>query len=611
MNKKLQIVAGSLISVGIIFAYSLLTYNKFFPITEGWWSVFSHYILNGQVPYRDFYMFLPPAYPLLITKFISLFGYNFIYLRILGVILTALTTGLLFLIFNRITTPVVACFVTIGAMVCYQAFNAFIPYDYNEFVTFFILLMVAGFLSLTVLFHKKEYGYKFWGIVLCIGLLNGIVLMTKQNVGFLTITFSGVIFVVLRLARARALALYFVAGILIALFFPILWLARNGAWSAFFQQVFLDASSSKGGLFGVFFAWIPRLLTAKNIKYLVFFIILLAASYWRNFFPRAQLNNQKLSGRLPENIAFFGVLLACATVIFPIFFIDAKNFGFIIGNGKLLKSIAGSNVAITAFFSLGVIIYSGIKIFKKQGDQERYFDLFVIGIFGLVLQLSCGMSTKFSEFGAVLFWGLTYGTLLCLRTPWNIGRVLVVGQCLIGIFFFAYTKEARPYAWWGVESSSVREAVNRVEGIPFLEGFYLSAKDIALFKKVNSAILSSSQKNDSVFIFPHMPIFYLMNDRYPGTFALVHWYDVAPDKVVLNDLEKISGRLPKVFIILDDGGAAMDFHEQLFRGSKISGQRKLWEAMDKLTRIDKKYSLIEKIGLTPDVTLSIWKYRKI
>jgi len=33
------------------------------PITEGWFSAYAHLIINGKMPYRDFYLYLTPFYP--------------------------------------------------------------------------------------------------------------------------------------------------------------------------------------------------------------------------------------------------------------------------------------------------------------------------------------------------------------------------------------------------------------------------------------------------------------------------------------------------------------------------------------------------------------------
>src|SRR5262249_52748544 len=46
-----------------LLAYNLLFFNRYLPLTEGWFSLYARLIRDGQTPYRDFCLFLPPLYP--------------------------------------------------------------------------------------------------------------------------------------------------------------------------------------------------------------------------------------------------------------------------------------------------------------------------------------------------------------------------------------------------------------------------------------------------------------------------------------------------------------------------------------------------------------------
>ena len=62
-----------LLAIGIVqFYFSSHFWNKYLPLTEGWWHVYARWISEGRIPYRDFELLTPPLNPLLIN-FLSFF----------------------------------------------------------------------------------------------------------------------------------------------------------------------------------------------------------------------------------------------------------------------------------------------------------------------------------------------------------------------------------------------------------------------------------------------------------------------------------------------------------------------------------------------------------
>src|SRR5437667_732676 len=85
-----------LIPIVVIVSYNLTFLNKFYPITEGWFSTYAWLFNNGQFPYRDFYFLLTPLYLIKLALFTSVFGYSILYLRILGLVVILLMTYFLY-----------------------------------------------------------------------------------------------------------------------------------------------------------------------------------------------------------------------------------------------------------------------------------------------------------------------------------------------------------------------------------------------------------------------------------------------------------------------------------------------------------------------------------
>ena len=127
-------------TVVVVALYHLLFFNRYFPLSEGWFSAYGHLIRTGAVPYRDFYLFVTPLYPLKIAAFGLLFGDAFLPLRALGVLLVCGIATLTYLILVARFTPFAASTATIVSTIYYQSGVAHIGYDFIQFVTLYALL---------------------------------------------------------------------------------------------------------------------------------------------------------------------------------------------------------------------------------------------------------------------------------------------------------------------------------------------------------------------------------------------------------------------------------------------------------------------------------------
>jgi hypothetical protein len=86
--------------------------------------------------------------------------------------------------------------------------------------------------------------------------------------------------------------------------------------------------------------------------------------------------------------------------------------------------------------------------------------------------------------------------------------------------------------------------------------------------------------NDSVFIYSYQPLWYVLANRWPPTYAQVHFFDVAPDDLCRRDAERIVKDRPA--LIVDFVGDSELWNENLFRAGKRSGQRDLQDQMYRL-----------------------------
>jgi hypothetical protein len=172
-----------------------------------------------------------------------------------------------------------------------------------------------------------------------------------------------------------------------------------------------------------------------------------------------------------------------------------------------------------------------------------------------------------------------------LRYSLATAAVLLLSVCEAG-------RVSSPFSWdsWTDDPISKATAQSRQ---PMLKGIYMSPDMAAFTDRLTSLIDSHSRVNDSVFIYSYQPLWYVLANRWPPTYAQVHFFDVAPDGLCRRDAERIVKERPAV--IVDFVGDSDLWNEKLFRAGHRSGQRDLHDQIYQL--IDADYRLEAAITL--------------
>jgi hypothetical protein len=181
-----------------------------------------------------------------------------------------------------------------------------------------------------------------------------------------------------------------------------------------------------------------------------------------------------------------------------------------------------------------------------------------------------------------------------------------IGLALLGgMAFFAQAKLRQPFQWSGWREPSVAEATEE-SALPLLRGLRLSPQTREFVETVAKALQEDSGPADPVFVYPHMPLFYLLADRKPAAFAPVHFFDVCPDYLAREDAARLRANPPAVIVDFRHTEAEIEDAEQIFRSGGRSGQRDIMAAIDDLTRDG--YELVEDLR-TPrtDHPVRVWR----
>lgn len=585
------------IILSIILIYNLLTFNRFLPLTEGWFSTYAQLILLGKLPYQDFYLFLPPLYPLTIAGIMTLFGPQLIVLRIFGIFLMLVMTGALYALLARFFKPVIAAFVTVIAMIYYQSGVAHIPYDFTQFVTTYALLSACFFMKYYDANIKTFPEAKFWTkntwYLVGSGVLGALVFWTKQSNGALINAFLvlGILLATMPHNRKWGLisVLGFGTGAALISATLLLWLISHGLLSDFYQQVVVDAIQAKGSsLSHILFAWLGGVINKNQIY--DGFILLFSLGYWRLWIrksPHFLQNNEE------KEAYYFPIFLMLGMLLFiPIL------FPMLVDSTRRIAQISANN--IIAFSFATVLVFIGQYCF----NPHKYAHKVMIIMLALGLFFGCGTSAGVTEVGAFLGFALFLGYVLSAKSFFQIGKACFLILSLLLVIFYAEKKYSVPYAWWYIQTPSINGEKSSID-LPRLQGMYLPPDTITILQTVDEIVQRTTTENDTILTFPNIPLFYLIENRFKNIRAVVHWPDFLPDVYALQEARRIQAQPPKVIIYLSLPEIVWSTHEQLFRHGKRSGQRDIIDVLKKLTQ-NNQYSLAANMPVSSGINLYVW-----
>lgn len=244
--KKERILIGSLVFT-LTLCFSLFYLNRYI-VDNFMWNEFNAILYhNGQFPYRDFFLYVPPAHLLKIYLAWYLFGENLIGIVIAGIVERTLMMTLFYAILSKWAKPIYAF---VGTM-----FSFFIllnePFDtVGDYSWMCITLTYICVYCLQYFFENRYKHPRSALVFLSLAFFFGVLsVMTKQyGLGTLLVIILLMI-IYSACSRGRRLgwnALAAGTGLVVGAAPWLIWLGANGALRAFFDQVFISSLNSKG-----------------------------------------------------------------------------------------------------------------------------------------------------------------------------------------------------------------------------------------------------------------------------------------------------------------------------------------------------------------------------
>ena len=605
---------GIVSTLVVLFAYNLIFYNKYFPLTEGWFSVYGELIRRGHIPYVDFHLILPPLYPSIIALIFKVFGNDFIILRIIGIFLIFLIALMVFLLMSRLFPVYIASIIAIAGVIYYQSGTAHITYDFIQLFTAFTLISTY-FICLSTDVKKATYENRASTVhssyLIIAGIFCALAILTKQSNGLVLLLLLSLSVLLINIKNGfnhpiRAIGV-FSLGVCVPIVVLILWLYSNDALFAFVSQTFIGASKSKGSLAAILTGWIPRIIYIDQIANFLFVCALFYTLGYKNLVYQISFNDgpRQKNDSTNSSIWLFAVIIVSGliAIYLPYFNVDLSKR--VMDNSYLIFGFY--SIIITVLLGSFVLSFSyGIVVLLFQ--QTAYLlndDVFIISMTSLGFLLGTATSGGIAEAGSFLGFVMISGYLLSLRSTLNIGKYFFLVCILFFIIFCASKKYVRPYSWWWITEPDIRTAAIKPT-IPILKGFSLSDNTVNIIQDVTKTIEKYPVSGDDIFIFPNVPMFYMLTNKFPERFIFIHWYDILPDNLAIAEANRIVSDPPKIIVYLKLKGEVAQGHELLFRDSKLSGQREITKAIKYLTNSG-KYNL-EKSYIVPDGNvLEVWR----
>ena len=546
---------------------------------------FGHRILGGEIPYRDFFLHLPPLHPLAEAAIEALAGKSILAGRAFGAIGHLTMAALAAAWLARTYRPSLAVLGAVAALAVASADDTEILDLYNPHAA--LAALASGLFAAMALDRGRFHRCLGWFA----GLAAGVAFWVKQTVGL------GAVFAVPTALLLFALRDREVRGELGRLFARFAggwmavavliggWLAGNGAFDDFLRQVFVDAAGSKGSPWRLFLRpWVaPFELAALASPARWALILALAVAFV------ARLATPPASaGRRPWRSSLLGLGAASLLVVSgPSLLEGLAEAG---GRAHATLHWIRNGRSLGVLFSLYAVTCLGLLAAasacrRRLTAAERELTLFVVVAGAIALS----QSLSFAATGATAFPALALltahgGEVRRRGARWlALPVVAVAGVALVsavsihrhGAFDFAGWREPAP-----------QEASER-SSEPALAGLTLSRATARTVDGVLSTLRLASDPGEPILSFPVYPIFHWLADRPTATFASLHWIDVTPDHVVENDLARILARPPVAVVRQWIPDHVLDVNERYFRDGRESALRRMHFELDRL--LDARY----------------------
>ena len=549
----------------LVLAYMLIWWNRFTGLSDGVFLMHGQQVLAGRIPYRDFYLPIPPLTVLKTALVAKVFGSVLLAPRAVAVIERTGLAAMLFWWLASLFQKNIALLATVVSMIvfCGDFADPLCSYHHDS-----VLFSVAAGLCASLVV-REQCRRRFLAAALC-GLFCGLALVTKQTTGVgITLT----LFVVILLCHpGRSILALFAAGWLLPVAAVSWWLFKNDALASAAQIIFGKGTSSKGPLWSV----LSRPLTIPIVDgmygepciaaILLLLAVWLVGRHWRYAKPVA--------------------VICAVTAAFE----TVRHF---FPNVEPLATYLG------LFGSLAISAYYLVERLRGPLNEDQKQN-WILGATSFAV--SYMLSLSWAAYQPMAIPSLAF--VICftfVRVGPLVRQGIMVGSVILAVAAILL-KVSAPYGWVSWTEPPIFKAT-LVSNLPELRGMRLSPVAVATTEQAVRAIQSACAPGEPLFAYPYLPLLHVLSHQPPATYSYLPWFDVTPDHVAESDAQRLRENPPCAIAYLTLPSDTIDINERLFRGRADSGQRKLVTAVKSL---EKTYQILFDQDLPGGTRLTIY-----
>ena len=559
----------------VIFALGFNKVHNPAPLTEGWWRVYSRWISQGLMPYKDFNLIVPPGMPYIDLFFSQIVGQGFLNLRFVGLILECLIGLLLFEILRKLILRSYAALLAIIGTILLYSTEVVILFDYNYFAIFFLILSVFFW---QVSENEDFSNRKIFFYSILSGIALSFSLLVKLNFAF----FLGMFYLIVTLVKLfsesspnrKTICLALISkliGLAVPILFTCLYFYSQDALSSMANSLFRESASAKGSANSALFNWIIYLFDVvsyrKEFATVVFSLLIyfgvekyLLPKYFDSHHECFRYQNLKLSRRQLHKILI--IMVAVSISLSSFYLAQLASTGLEGWWITLSKQIA--YIIIPHTFLIPVVFVFVMFFWSLKKDNQNWTPLL---IFCSTLIWGAGTSGGLNWYATAIPF-VTIFAWISTKTRYKGFLIAVTMLSSIALTTTTYAAWIySPYNWWGYRTPTAPLA-NVVSDTGLTKGLRTDAHTLSTLKSVESDFQRVKGCRGGLLVFPHMPIFQLDIDSQPQRRDAIYWFDFVSQKNIQKAISEIEKNPPAGFAIVNVPRFVWEGHSKAFNGGK-------------------------------------------
>lgn len=635
---------------GIIFHWNYI--RSVIPAQTGWWQYMAWRMSEGELPYRDFYLYLPPYFIIFTSFLFNIFGKQFIYYTLMGLLITrVLMWIMLYKMMINVFKPVYVFGGIITGLSITAAYSIDQMYDYNPLITCGVVAIAFFLFKLSNCKNRNKFFFVF-----IVGMLCGCMIMMKQTVAIFCPLVSLVCIIIIFWKEEHKLrfclkgVMFWNVGLVLAVIPGVTYLSVNHLWNDFTWCISsaLAAKVSNTGFltlcFKNFIRWnelicafaivlnynINKKYKNRENTFVILCSRVLLAMLLFSEFSENIISFKVFAGyKFTKYIAVFLICVIALSLIdylfreidsnaellvvfiiiaFIVFISLIKKYIVVTWSDFLYNGIDFSNFK-TKLLYIGIYIsifiwlhatYSSFVLKREAG--QKVFASFTFGL----LYLGCSFASfSLEELYAVIFISISISYLFEFGLNSRMAKWISILACFMMCVLCLNQKIYLPYSWHGWQSTTLVEnrALNysEVEG---LEGFILSENDEKTYSDIISLIHANSTKDDVMFQFANIPLFNVLAERKCG-YVPIPYFDVCPDNVAESVAISLEKDNPVLILFHEMDEWRWILNEDVYRNGKRCGQRSILEFYNSYVKLN--YRLLGVFSNNMNENICLWK----